>query len=154
MPWVRLSFHGDFGGSKGNDPIRSHLQRRFRDVDVSSGYLELLSARDPRCSPNEYRKQWRVHTSEGVIRSDPLGGTERQTVLCFNENHSDPDDKKMPNIMGNSCRTLPFHHKHHLSQRARDPSQSNGQKYDLIYRTGQNVPKAGVPEAARVPTSN
>jgi hypothetical protein len=88
---IRLSFGGDFGSSKGSDPIRSHLQRRFHDVDVSSGYLELLNAASLRHEANlSWLSCWKVHTSlissdapsvETPIQSEP--GTERPTDLYF-----------------------------------------------------------------------
>ena len=52
----------------------------------------------------------RVISSEGVedpIQSDPLTGNERQTDIRFNENHGDPNDKKML-ISYEACRSLPL----------------------------------------------
>ena len=109
MPRLRLGFYHDFGGSKDNNLIRSHLQRRFHDVDVSTGYLELLNASD-----SDTRRHWKVHTrvmsSEGVevpIQSDSGTGTEKHTDLCFKDTHSDVNDNQML-VSYEACRSLPL----------------------------------------------
>ena len=112
-PRVRLSFYGNFLGCHYN-PIRSHLQRRFHDVDVSSGYLELLDATDPRPALNMcwFSEQcWKVHirvisseapSVEAPIQSDP--GTERHTDLLFK--CRDVHNEML--VSYEACRSLPL----------------------------------------------
>ena len=90
MSRVRLSLYDNSVGSN-YDPIWSCLQRRFHDVDVSSGYLELLNAAELRRDLHlSWSICWKVHTRvisseaasvEAPIQSDP--GTERHTDLFF-----------------------------------------------------------------------
>jgi hypothetical protein len=110
MSRVRLSLYSDLVGSR-YEPIRSHLQRRFHDVDVSSGYLELRNARGPRGELGLSSSTcWKVHTS--VISSEApsvvapiqsVPGTERHTDLCFQ-----CDDKEEMLTSYGVCGALPL----------------------------------------------
>jgi hypothetical protein len=102
MPRVRLGFYHEFGGSKGSDPIKSHLHQRFYDVSLETGHLELVDARD-----SDFRMRWKVHTrvisSEGMeapIQSGP------RTETCA---HSHATDKKTKMLVSHEvCRSSPF----------------------------------------------
>ena len=115
----------------------------------------------------------RVISSEGVeapIQPDP--GTERHTDLCFEDNPRDLNDKKML-VSYEVCRFLPLLFMRVLVIKRSDTRlweilaehfpfvasitclrerailhKPNGQQHNLIYRTCQSIPKAGVSEAA------